>query len=159
MSKAASLSHNTVFSILQDRQGFIWIGTGNGLNRFDGSDTKVYKPVNDGVPGQIKGRVIKSRLLEDDDERIWFSTDVAVQCFEKKRDRFRSFNLKTGFANPLVIRGNSLFLSSIDGGVFELNTVTGRSIQYPVTEKDAGGKPINLMYHGAAEKNNNIWFA
>ena len=37
------LSHNMVYAILQDRLGFMWFGTQEGLNRFDGVSFKVYK--------------------------------------------------------------------------------------------------------------------
>jgi ligand-binding sensor domain-containing protein len=45
------LSNPTVFSILQDSYGFIWIGTADGLNRYDGFEFKVYK--NDPADCQV----------------------------------------------------------------------------------------------------------
>src|SRR5258706_16424608 len=44
------LSSNTVTSILQDSDGFIWIGTLNGINRFDGSSIKAYNWANKNYP-------------------------------------------------------------------------------------------------------------
>ena len=38
------LSNNNVKTILKDREGFLWIGTANGLNRYDGYSFKVYQP-------------------------------------------------------------------------------------------------------------------
>ena len=38
------LSNNTVISIIQDKTGFIWFGTDDGLNRYDGFSFKTYKP-------------------------------------------------------------------------------------------------------------------
>ncbi len=37
------LSHNSVYAILQDRQGFLWLGTADGLNRFDGREVVVLR--------------------------------------------------------------------------------------------------------------------
>lgn len=41
------LSQSTVYAIMQDRTGFIWIGTKEGLNRFDGTSFKIYRAYND----------------------------------------------------------------------------------------------------------------
>lgn len=158
----AELSHNTAFSVTKDKLGFIWIGTGNGLNRFDGNETKIYKPSYYHVQGEMKGRVIKSKLLEDNDDRIWFSTDITLNCFDKRKERFYNFDLngKGGvFANPVCIENNMLWLASISEGVFQLNIATGESRQYMVMEKDETGNTINLMYHGISDLNGFLWFA
>ena len=42
------LSQNAVMAILQDRQGFMWFGTWDGLNRFDGYSFRVFKAMKDG---------------------------------------------------------------------------------------------------------------
>ena len=40
---ASGLSHNSALCVIQDQQGFIWIGTRDGLNRFDGTEFQIYK--------------------------------------------------------------------------------------------------------------------
>lgn len=66
------LSQNTVMAILQDRQGFMWFGTWEGLNRFDGYTFKVYKAMNNGVEAHVNNRV--DIIFEDESERIWWGT-------------------------------------------------------------------------------------
>ena len=66
------MSQNTVMAILQDRQGFMWLGTWDGLNRYDGYTFEVYKAMNNGVEAQVNNRVVT--IYEDDAERIWWST-------------------------------------------------------------------------------------
>ena len=66
------LSQNTVMSILQDKQGFMWFGTWDGLNRFDGYTFKVYKAMHEGVEAHVNNRV--DWIYEDDAEQIWWST-------------------------------------------------------------------------------------
>ena len=66
------MSQNTVMAILQDKQGFIWLGTWDGLNRFDGYVFTTYKAMNNGVKVQVNNRV--GLIYEDEEERIWWST-------------------------------------------------------------------------------------
>jgi len=67
------LSSNYPTSIIQDSKGFIWVGTNNGLNRYDGYQSKVfmYDPKNNNT---ISDNWITS-LLEDSNGNIWVGTD------------------------------------------------------------------------------------
>ena len=66
------MSQNTVMAILQDKQGFMWFGTWDGLNRYDGYEFKVFKAMNEGVEVQVNNRV--TTIYEDEDERLWWAT-------------------------------------------------------------------------------------
>src|SRR5215831_7944440 len=71
-SIANGLSDDGVQCLLQDKQGFLWIGTMDGLNRFDGLNFVVYrKQWND--TASLPDNVIKA-LAEDSDSRIWIAT-------------------------------------------------------------------------------------
>lgn len=63
------LTHDSISTLLQDRQGFLWIGTTAGLNRFDGHQIHRYRAAEDGLAhDQI------NRLLEARDGTIWIAT-------------------------------------------------------------------------------------
>ncbi len=66
------LSQSTINTILQDRQGFLWLGTQDGLNRYDGYGFKVYSPELE-KPGSISDRWITA-LVEGQDGSIWIGT-------------------------------------------------------------------------------------
>jgi len=66
------LSQNTVMAILQDKQGYMWFGTWDGLNRFDGYSFQVFKAMNDGVQARVNNRV--DLIYEDEQERLWWAT-------------------------------------------------------------------------------------
>ena len=67
------LSQNTVYQILQDRKGFMWFGTKDGLNRYDGLSFRVYKKENSGL-----GKNFITALYEDRRGNIWIGTDGGV---------------------------------------------------------------------------------
>ena len=66
------MSQNTVMAILQDKQGFMWFGTWDGLNRFDGYSFKTYKAMADGVEACVNNRV--NLIYEDEQEQLWWAT-------------------------------------------------------------------------------------
>jgi ligand-binding sensor domain-containing protein/anti-sigma regulatory factor (Ser/Thr protein kinase) len=72
IGEEAGLSQSSIHCILQDRQGFLWFGTEDGLNRYDGYNFKVYRPVlEDGT--SLSDRWITA-ILQDSKGSIWVGT-------------------------------------------------------------------------------------
>ncbi|MDE5622256.1 MAG: hypothetical protein K2I59_04620, partial [Alistipes sp.] len=71
------LAHNTVLAILQDRTGFMWFGTKDGLNRYDGTQIRTVA-VEDAIPGNN----YVTALCEDGEGRIWMGTDTGVCLYD-----------------------------------------------------------------------------
>ena len=67
------LSQAAVSQIVQDRQGFIWIGTQEGLNRYDGKTFKIYEHDAEN-PGSLSSDWIKT-LLVDQQGDLWVGTE------------------------------------------------------------------------------------
>lgn len=82
------LSQNTVFQILQDRMGFMWFGTREGLNRYDGLSFRVYKKENSAL-----GRNFITALYEDEQGNIWVGTDDGLYIYNPELDSFRKFDI------------------------------------------------------------------
>lgn len=83
------LSGNTITSILQDRKGFMWFGTRNGLNRFDGTHFRIFSQDAEN-PASIGSNSILS-LHEDVNETIWAGTYKGVFLYDAKTESFRPF--------------------------------------------------------------------
>lgn len=86
------LSQGTNAYVFQDSRGFIWMSSLESLNRFDGIEVKVYKPIpNDST--SLLGRNVTSRIFEDTTGNLWFTTNKAINCYQRKYDNFKSFQL------------------------------------------------------------------
>jgi len=84
------LSQSSVFCTLQDRRGFLWFGTEDGLNRYDGYSFRIFRPdVND--PRSISSNFILS-LAEDPRGRIWVGTSGGgLNMYDPERETFKVF--------------------------------------------------------------------
>jgi len=83
------LSQNTAFSILFDSKGFMWVGTYNGLNRYDGYEFKIYRSSSENGSNFTNNRVIK--LWEDKRGFIWLETyDGYYHFFNPESEVFTS---------------------------------------------------------------------
>ena len=85
------LPHNIINHIIQDKKGFIWIASTNGLSKYNGYYFKNYKPkLTDRV--KMKNNRI-DKVLEDSDGRIWMKSEAVspkVFCFNPKTETFWS---------------------------------------------------------------------
>ena len=88
------LSHNTVWCGIQDSYGFIWFGTSDGLNCYDGRENKVYRNVlNDKY--SLENNIVET-LLEVD-QNIWVGTNAGIYIYDRSTDRFSYFNKTTRY--------------------------------------------------------------
>lgn len=89
LSVQNGLSQNTVNAILQDKQGFMWFGTKDGLNRYDGLSFRKFK--HDGRSERSIGNNFITALYEDEQGNIWIGTDVGLYIYYPEQDTFRHF--------------------------------------------------------------------
>jgi ligand-binding sensor domain-containing protein len=89
------LSHNTVSCVLQDSYGFIWLGTTDGLNRFDGKQFKIYR--SDNQDKFSLGNNSVQALFEDSNHNIWVATNEGIYIYQRLNGRFILFDKKTQY--------------------------------------------------------------
>ncbi len=91
------LSQNFISSILQDKKGFMWFGTKDGLNRYDGYSFIVYQH-NPFDSTTISANYITA-LFEDSRGYIWVGTlNGGLNCFQRETETFIRIHLKSGTA-------------------------------------------------------------
>ncbi len=72
------LSDNRVTCFYKDRSGFLWVGTKNGLNRYDGHSFKIFRPAKE---NSISNEVIND-IAGDSEGRIWVATMGGLNCYD-----------------------------------------------------------------------------
>lgn len=88
-STESGLSHDGVLCITQDKAGFMWFGTWDGINRFDGHTFTSYKSLP-GDSSNLKNNKIRT-IVEDKKGYLWVKTyDNLVYRFDKKKEEFLS---------------------------------------------------------------------
>lgn len=84
------LSNNSVKAIYQDSLGFIWVGTKNGLNRFDGYEAKTYYNGNEEFVGQSNDVI---NITSDQAGNMWIGTFNGVMLFNPYTGKFKDLSL------------------------------------------------------------------
>ncbi|MFO7934275.1 MAG: two-component regulator propeller domain-containing protein [Bacteroidales bacterium] len=118
------LSQNTVNEIYRDSKGFIWVGTNDGLNRYDGYQFHHYHYSYDDTSSISNNRVYE--ICEDEEENLWVATRGGLNRYDRERDRFDRYttrsvpgrSLKHNLVRTLCNdhRGN-LWIGTLGGGI------------------------------------------
>jgi ligand-binding sensor domain-containing protein/signal transduction histidine kinase/DNA-binding response OmpR family regulator len=88
----SGLSHNSVLSSLQDQQGFLWFGTKDGLNRFDGFSFKVFR-ANAQDTSSLGSNFIQS--LHESGNTLWVGTDKGLYRYDVRTEKFSLLPITT----------------------------------------------------------------
>ena len=85
------LTSTKVNSIVQDHKGIIWIGTEDGLNKYDGYHFSRYKRI-DGDIFSLSNNNVKS-VFSDSEGNLWVGTMMGLQCYNRQKDHFTQVTL------------------------------------------------------------------
>ncbi|HMH23065.1 MAG TPA: two-component regulator propeller domain-containing protein [Puia sp.] len=166
LGKEQGLSQNNVNCILQDSRGFMWFGTRDGLNRYDGYDFKVYKNITDD-PSSIGNNNITS-MVEGSSGELWIGTSGGgLNRLDRQKDLFTHYNedkkskkgLTDHFINCLMLdcHGN-LWIGTNEGGLDILNPVTGEVSNYAYG-RDSNSLSDNSIKHIFEDSRRRVWIS
>jgi signal transduction histidine kinase/ligand-binding sensor domain-containing protein/DNA-binding response OmpR family regulator len=153
------LSNNSSTSIIQDKFGYIWIGTFDGLNRYDGFEFKGFRNKWQDSTSLINNHIVS---LSGSDKGVWVGTLKGVSFFDYGNQKFQFFNyqpynkkkiqkLEARSSEILVIR-DTVYLCTDDKGFLVLKPNTKLFTQIPL---DRGLSDYNVQ--GICEYNGTIY--
>jgi signal transduction histidine kinase/ligand-binding sensor domain-containing protein len=157
------LSQSNVTAILQDRRGFMWFATRDGLNRYDGNAFVVYKH-NPNDPGSLSANYLQD-LMEDDQGYLWIATLTGgADKFDPSTERFTRYRHDPSNSN--TISGDSVYsiardsrgyfwFGTGDTGLDRFDPATGNFTHY---QKDSADLFVGKITHVIADRQGEIWF-
>ncbi|SKC62765.1 Signal transduction histidine kinase [Ohtaekwangia koreensis] len=155
------LSQNNVTSILKDRDGFIWINTGEGIDRFDG-----YSFVNfvhsDRDSSSLGNSAVKNMLL-DSKGQLWVGTYHGLNLYDNKTETFRKFLMEppddysshSTIFSLLEDRHHQLWVAS-RGIIYKINIETLAIKKYDYRNDSTGLDAVNALLE---DRHGKIWAA
>lgn len=118
------LSQSSVTALVQDEKGALWVGTQDGLNRFDGKEFEVFTA--DQTEG-LESAYIKCALI-DQNGNLWFGTNNGLTFYSKKTETFKTFFVKKGEViqiEDLALGHNGdLWIATSENGLFHFDMKT-----------------------------------
>ena len=144
------LPQNTVTSIIQTRDGYLWFGTRNGLVRFDGLRFTIFDECN--TPGLSNSRICK--VFEDSESNLWIGTETA-DVMLIKNGQITSIQTSKAIPVPRLIslcedKLKTIWLCTADG-------LISRFEQQKIMPLPVELQNFSSLQHAVAENNQNVW--
>ncbi|MFT4924159.1 MAG: ligand-binding sensor domain-containing protein/signal transduction histidine kinase [Phenylobacterium sp.] len=158
------LSQMSVNDILQDREGFIWFATQDGLNRYDGYQFKVYKTI-DNDPWSLASNWCHM-LLEDSQGRLWIGTENGLHQYDRQLDRFIRYNHDPdddqSIGGNIVMsidedRDGYLWMSVFERGLNRLDPSTGSFMRYLNDPDNSESLSSNRVISVLLDQRDTLW--
>ena len=155
------LSQMSVNAVLQDRQGFLWIGTEDGLNRYDGYEFRIFKPQDDDS-SVASGWILA--LLEDRSGALWIGTRKGLDRLDPRTGRFTHYRHHPddpgSLSSDIVLalhedRSGALWVGT-EGGLDRLDA-EGRFTSYRHDPDDRHSLNRDAVLCIAEDDSGNLW--
>ena len=157
-----SLSQMRVGQIVQDHEGFIWFGTQDGLNRYDGYELKVFRhdPHHD---DSLSGVSIFS-LLEDRSGGLWVGSDEFLDRFDPVSEKFTRYEIK---AEPGASTAGNIYCANQDtagilwlctrNGLYRVDPISNRTEVFRHDPHDPSTLASDVIQTAGEDRQGNFW--
>ncbi|MFT3934108.1 MAG: two-component regulator propeller domain-containing protein [Chitinophagaceae bacterium] len=158
------LSQNNVLCVMQDSRGFIWLGTRDGLNRYDGYKFTQYR--YDATDNNSISNNFINDIAEDGSGNLWIATSEGLNKYDRSTDRFIRFkkdrvniaSLSSNLVSSLAIDHNgNTWIGTNDAGLNKMDAVTGKITRYPLYAPETKLQDQNAVMSIAEDSQKQIW--
>ena len=157
------LSQGTVTSLLQDRQGFVWIGTQDGLNQFDGYSFKIFSHDSEN-PKTLSSSFIDA-LYEDQEGNLWVGTSLGLNRFDPETETFTRYKLAeeereyigSQFVKELYPGPDNKIWVATLGGLFLFDPMKSTSEHYYHLPNNPDSIASSRVYSILLDNQNRFW--
>jgi len=157
------LSSSIATSILQDYKGLIWIGTYEGLNRYDGSNFVAYKN-NPADSSSLTDNLVKA-IFEDHNKNLLIGTQNGLCLYDREKDRFLNYMIDRSSPlrgiNCTILRiaedtlGNLWLATSI--GLIYFDRIKNKIVQYSHDHNNLESLSYDYLESVLVDKYNRVW--
>jgi signal transduction histidine kinase/ligand-binding sensor domain-containing protein/CheY-like chemotaxis protein len=159
------LSNTNVICIFQDSRGFLWFGTRDGLNKYDGYTFTVYS--HNSEDSTTLGSNLITGIVEDENHNLWITTEGGgLNRYDRFTDRFQRFQHNSGdpesIASNIAVslaqdRQGNLWIGTESFGLDFFDKNTQKFTHYnhdPTNNQTLSDKNVEAVY---VDKDNNVW--
>lgn len=156
LTSSEGLSNDHVNAIVKGRRGFMWIGTDDGLNRYDGYQFIIYRHDRDN-PNSIRDNLVYDIIERD--RGFWIGTASGLDILDRESDRFLHVDLNNPelAVHDIFIDSKNRMWLATGSGLMQLDTETMKATPYPLHSTE--GVHPELAYAVTEDKLGGLWIA
>ena len=159
MTTGDGVANNSIRYIYQDSKGFIWMGTLNGLSRYDGNSFVTYRPEGGNKISLIDHRI--RDLEEDKNGFLWIATSAELfSCYDLKKDCFVDFTgcgeYEQLYSYKMTDREGNVWLWQDGNGCRKVTYMNGEFTSV-VFKKENNNLPSNNVTYISEDEQGRVW--
>ncbi|MCE7064594.1 hybrid sensor histidine kinase/response regulator [Dyadobacter sp. CY326] len=165
LTTGQGLSQNNVTCVIKDKRGFMWFGTQDGLNKYDGYKFTVYR--NDPQNSKSLSHNYVHAIFQDKSGRIWVGTDDGgLSLFNSDRESFTNYLHKTGDNSTISSnkvhaiaedKDGNIWLGTIGAGASVFNPKSQKFTNYISNPALSGSLSHNEVSDITVDRNGTVW--
>ena len=150
------LSSNSVNTILKDKYGFMWFGTDDGLNKFDGQNFVVYR--HSETDSSSIGRGVITAMQEDKEGNLWIGSNITLSLYNRSLNNFINFDFrKLGWIRCLQADHLGNIWVGTYSGLYYFNPKSKKIVAYKANPLQADKLNSNVILSVFEDRKNRVW--
>jgi ligand-binding sensor domain-containing protein/signal transduction histidine kinase len=158
------LSSPNIYCFYKDKEGFLWLATENGLNKYNGYNFVAYKSVKEN-PYSISSNYMRS-IVGSRDGNLWIGTSNGLNYYDRDKDLFNHYFFHKNDSITLtssdiysiaVDKEENLWLATDGGGLYFFNTLSKTYTSHRHISMDPGSISSNRIYFVYADRQGRLW--